>query len=351
MADDTPTPTGGETGHTVQSAAKAISGILDAQEPPKDQETPTPEAPAPTQDGQQETEAKGDEGTSEPENDAQNEATLETLDQLAEATGLSIETILNLKAKAKVDGTESSVPLAEVLKSYQLSKHVNSESQELANQRKAFEADREKQVQEMQHRLTEAQALSQALEQSLLAEYNSIDWNTLRTTDPAEFAAKKQEYNDRYHSVQGMKHRALTEAYKLQQEHQEKEATRIKELIKSESQKLLDAIPEWKDATKAKTEKDEIKNYLLAMGFSEQDTGSLIDHRQVKIIRNAMLYEKSSKKATLEQKKVVNLPKVLKPGAQTSKQDASRERIKESMSKLRKSGDLKDAAAAIKNFI
>lgn len=345
MADDTPTQSGGETSHTVSSAAEALTGLLGAPEPPKEQEGQPTEAETPTDGGETETpEASAEEGEAQ-------EATLETLDQLAEATGLTVDAIMNLRAKAKVDGNESEVQLSEVLKSYQLSKHVNSESQELANQRKAFEAERETRVQELNQRLTEAQALTQAMEQSLLAEYNGIDWTTLRNTDAAEFAAKKQEYNERWQQIQNTKYHALAHAQKLQQEQQQKLAQEMQKTLEAESKRLIEVIPEWKDEGKRTAEQAEVKSYMRNLGFSDQDLASIMDHRHVRIIRNAMLYEKASKQATIAQKKVSTLKPVLKPGAQLSKADAKREVSKESLARLRKTGHVRDAAKAIEALL
>lgn len=349
MTTDTPTQSGGETNTSVEGAAERILGILDAQELPKNQETQTEQATEPTQtDGQAEATTEKEETTSD-EGDAQ-KVEFETLDQLAEATGLPLETLLNLKARANIDGKEDAVPLSEVLKSYQLSKHVNNQSQELANQRKAFEAERENKLKEVQHRLTEAQALSQQLETELVAEYNAIDWVTLRNTDPAEFAARKQEYNERWNRIQAHKNKSLAESYRIQQETAQKQMDQARDVLKAESQKLLDAIPEWKDEAKAKSGKQELRDYLSSMGFSNEDINSLTDHRSIRIIRNAMLYERASNKATIVQKKVSTLPKVMKPGNQQPK-DANREKVNESMGRLRKSGKLDDAAAAIERMM
>lgn len=351
MTIDTPTHTGGETDTSVEGAAERLLGLMDAQEPPKTQETSTTEAAEPTQeDGQQPTEATADERTSEQEGDAQ-KVEFETLEQLAEATGLPLDSILNLKARANVDGKEDAVPLSEVLKSYQLSKHVNNQSQELANKRKEFEAQSEKKLQEIAHRLTEAQALSQQLEADLTNEYNSIDWTTLRNTDAAEFAARKQEYNERWNRIQGMKNRALTEAYRISQETQTKQQEEYTKLVNAEIAKWSEVIPEWKDESKRAAGKAEVVSYLRSNGFTDQEISGIYDSRQLKVIRNAMLYEKSSKTATLQQKKVVNLPKVLKPGTQPSKSDTRTEKDKELRSRLQKTGKLDDAAAVIERLM
>lgn len=337
---------------SLTQAASKIEGLLSAKEEPTQQAQSTEtEVETPQQTAEETTPTDGgEEAKAEDKADA-NEVKLETLEELAEATGLPLDQLLNIKARTKVDGEEKAIPLSEIVKSYQLEGHVNKKSMELAEQRKAFEADREKQSVELTNRLKEAEALSTHLEQNLLAEYNAIDWTALRNTDPAEFAARKQEYNERYAQIQGLKQRALFETQRLYQEQANKQSEEFKKIIETESARLVESIPEWKDEAKAKAGKAEIKDYLKSMGFNDQEIGSIYDHRHVKLIRNAMLYEKASKKVNIEQKKVANLPKVLKAGTQPNKGDAQREKEKEHLARLRKSGRLEDAAAIIMNRI
>ena len=349
MTTETPTQPGGETNTSVENAAERILGLLDAQEPPKTQETQPSEAPEPTPaDGQQETEAKVEEGTSAKEDDAQN-VEFETVDQLAEAMGLPLETLLNLKARANVDGKEDTVPISEILKSYQLSKHVNNQSQELANQRKAFEAERESRFNELTQRLNEAAALSQHLEQSLMAEYNRIDWTSLRQTNPAEFAATKQDYNERWNQIQAMKQKVAFEAQRIQQEQESKAKEEQTKYLSSQKALLSDLIPDWRDSKKADVERAELRSFLKSSQFTDEEIGGIADARVVKLIRNAMLYEKSTQKAAIAQKKVVTLPKVLKPGNQTK--DTKGEKAQEYIAVAKRSGKLSDAAAAIERMM
>lgn len=271
----------------------------------------------------------------------------ETLEELAEATGLPLESLLNIKARTKVDGEEKAIPLSEIVKGYQLESHTTKKSMALAEQQRAFESQRDNAIKEITARVTEAQALTGFLEQNLMQEYNAVNWNQLRTADPAEFAAKKQEYNDKFAFVQGLKARAHQELARINHEQQQETQTKLSEVLKSEHVRLLDAIPEWKDTKKANTEGKEIFDFLTGMGFSGQEIGTIVDHRHVKLVRNAMLFERASKKATIEEKKVKILPKVLKPGTPRGKGNAQSEQQQQSMNQLRKTHNVEDAAAAI----
>ena len=55
----------------------------------------------------------------------------------------------------------------------------------LAEQRKAFESERTQVAEAYQQRLQQIQGLGQMLEQKLMADFQSVDWDRLRVTDPA----------------------------------------------------------------------------------------------------------------------------------------------------------------------
>src|SRR3990170_4570084 len=267
---------------TVDQAAAALKGLLGAKEPPKTGESkevkPETKAEAtevkkPEEDVQKaeeqgaETEKEGAEKSESVKEDKDEqtdaEIQLESLEELAEATGLPLEKILSLKARTKVDGIENAVSLAEIVKGYQLDGHLTRKSQELADKLKAADVEREKITTELNSRLMEANQLIGHFEQQFMAEYNAINWNELRQADPAEFAAKKQEY------------------------------------MKTEEEKLYSKFPDWKDPEKAKVGKKEVSEYLMNYGFKPEEVSQIYDHRQVDIIRKAMLYDKQSTKTDI----------------------------------------------------
>ena len=351
------TPTG-DTSLNLNQAQAAIKGILspvnsdDSKKPDQKAEStedPKPQEDAPKAEGQDE---KADaDATSESGKDAQTDAKteeeiqLESLEELAEATGLPLERILNLKARTKVDGAESQVSLAEIVKSYQLEGHLTRKSQELAEKAKAFEAEREKQTSDLQNRLLEANQLIGHFEQQFMAEFNSVNWPELRQTDPAEFAAKKQEYNERWNQLQSHRQQVISNAQKVHQENQQKAQEKFQEILRTEEEKLLSKFPDWKDPEKAKVGKKEVGEYLTSYGFKPEEISQIYDHRQVDIVRKAMLYDKMSTKTDVAKKKVAVLPKVLKPSAN---KDPKRDALVEGMKRLEKSGRIEDAAAVLK---
>ena len=124
---------------------------------------------------------------------------------------------------AIIDGQVQKVPMGELVKSYQLQGHVNNKSIALENDRKEFHATRDQAYGELTARLQGLNQLIQLNEQTLLAEYNGIDWDSLRMTEPGEWAALQQQFNQRALQIQQVKDLAGQESQRLTQEQQQQQ--------------------------------------------------------------------------------------------------------------------------------
>jgi hypothetical protein len=176
--------------------------------------------------------------------------------------------------------------------------------------------------------------------QGALAESQTINFDELRESDPLEYLKQKDLLEKRQ--------LALNQAY---QEHQQIEQLNAEEAkqsqaqyLQTQQQELLAKLPAWKDETKAKAEKEDIKAYLKGQGFSDQDIAGVGDHRQVLLIRNAMLFDKLMKQAPAATKKVASAPaKVERPGAANLSDNAQRDKV---MKQVRSSKSLTTDQAA-----
>lgn len=237
--------------------------------------------------------------------------------------------------RTKIDGEEGRAKLSDLLKSYQLEGHLNKQNMEVAEQRKALEQKMAEAEQQASARLQQLEDLSNAAYQELVREYQSIDWNELRRVDPGEYAAKQTEYNQRLNTIQQGLQRAQME--RQQQSYAQQE--RLKHVLSEESQKLVRAIPEWQDEAVAKKERGEIREYLTGkLGFSDEDVNQVYDHRQVQLIRKAMLYDKLQGTKAEVTKKVKKAPKLAKPGQTTDAQSRKVESLKKLKTTVKKSG-------------
>ncbi len=108
---------------------------------------------------------------------------------------------------------------------------------------------------------------------------------------------------------------------------------------------MLDKLPDWKDADKAKAEQGRVREYLKNQGFTDDEVGGVSDHRAVLMARKAMLFDDLQAKAAANADKVKNLPapKVLQPGGREVGATDGRTRA---MKNLAKTGST-DAAADV----
>jgi len=87
---------------------------------------------------------------------------------------------------------------------------------------------------------------------------------------------------------------------------------------------------------------------LSKIGFSQDEIGGLYYSRMIAIARKAALYDQIQKQ-NIEAKRVKPVPKSSKPAATT--EAAEKTHGQKSMDRLRKTGKLGDAQAAIRNLI
>jgi hypothetical protein len=345
------------TDATVEEIAQRLEGLMDAEEAtqtPKE-ETPETEESVETEEVEyEETEEMDESGedeeveeTEEVEESEDEPWMPESINELAEAMEVELDALKAIKLNTKVDGVEGEATLGEVLKNYQLNKSLTNKSEKLAQDVKEFEAFQQERLQKLNDTVTQVEALSQVMEQQIEAEVSAIDWNQLREDDPAEYAAKRQEFIERIGSLQQVKEQALQKRdlelsrtqEKLVQEHQER-------LVQSHNA-LVDAIPEWRDESVMKQGMAEVQGFLKTRGVTDEEISQIWDSRMVLMARDAMLYSNMSDKAQLTKKKAKNKPKFVKPGSRKAKQTANEDRIQTAKKRFSSTGSLDDAAALL----
>lgn len=302
-----------------------------------EQPTQTADADIPGEevDAAQDEEAEAPKGDDSGE---ENEPQLTTT-EIAKYLGLD-ETIVdvddegNLLVKTKVDGQEGAAKLQDLLRSYQLKGHLDNRHREIVEQEQALREQLAAVEQQAQARVQQLEDLSKLAYQELQREYQSIDWQTLRSTDPAEFAAKVTEFQQREARIgQAMQH-AQSERQQAEVQNQE----RFKEYLREESQKLQQAIPEWSKPEVAQKERAELRAYAINHGFQQQEIDQLSDHRSVVVLRKAMMYDQLQKSKPEISKKVVKAPKLVKPGTSATKQERDKLSLSAIKTAIKKSG-------------
>lgn len=279
--------------------------------------TDSVETPTPSEEGSDETSifSEGDSDTLEADATDEEAETFETLDEIAEATGMDTETFLRtIKARTKVNGQESEKSLADIIKGYQLESDYTRKNEAFIQKQKQWEEAQVQAQAKLQHDLQQTGALFQRAQQELTREYNGINWEQLKADDPQQFMLKRQELGERQAQLDHLINNATHHAQQVMQQQEAQKQQRLAEYTKAQDQLLLKALPDWKKPEVRERESREITQFLLDNGYSPQEVGSIVDHRVILMARNAMKGIDNITKADLAEKKVRAAPKLVKPG-------------------------------------
>jgi hypothetical protein len=247
--------------------------------------------------------------------------------------------------RVKVGKEEVDVPLDELLKGYSRTADYTKKTQELAENRKSVEAERQRIDEASRLRDQYAERLG-VIEQMLSQTDKAEDLSALKENDPIGYAVRVAEQSEREKQLAAVR----AERQKLTQSQQAEQGERLKAHLATEAAKLREAIPELSDEVKGEVVKRDIRDFAKSIGFSDQELTQVYDSRAVLTLYKAMQYDKLVKGKTDATKKVSQAPRMLRPGTSTPEARET-ETIKKMQQQLKKSGKKGDAARLFERFI
>lgn len=304
---------------TVVDAAGAFKGMFGsetANPEPENKAEPEP-APEAIQEGaevenQEETQADSDE---QPEVEAE------------EKTG---------RYTVKVDGQELKVTIEELKKGYQLEADYRKKTAEVAELRRAAEAERAAYKAQLEQFIP-------ALQSQLQGKWAGVNWVELAKSDPAQYVALQAEYaQDQSKFAQ-----ARADAATLRAKAEEDAKRQYAEYLKEQQSLLAQKIPAFKDAEKGKQAAKEMADYLRNQGYTAEEVNGLADSRAALIAWKAMQYDRAQSARAEAAKKVAPAKPVQKPGV-SQRSNTSAEKADAALNRLKQSGRTEDAAAAFR---
>ncbi len=331
-----------DAGDTIDGAATKLKGLFSAEknQPEESGDTEVDETDVPS--------GQAPEGV-ESEEEAETPAEVETLgaDQLAELLKYKPEKLVvtddgEIRFKISVDGEESDANLTDLIERYQRDAHLTNRGKELTNLTKQAEEKLSGVLQMGQQMAQQSNALFESMKKEVLNKYESVDWQTLRVQDPAEYAALQAEMQQTLSRINTAKDESMQAIASQYNSAQEQVKANFQQYLSEQRDAAKALIPNWgPDVQK------DVKHFLNSQGFVDQEVNNIFDARMVNIAYQAMLYNKgkSSVSQKLEKKP---LPKVLKPGARPDAKLIAQEGERKAKAKLRKSGSVDDAASLLK---
>ena len=242
----------------------------------------------------------------------------------------------------KVDGKNVEVTLEELQKGYSREADYTRKTQQVSEERRAFQAEAELVRTERQQYSQLLGSLQAQLQQNAAPQ---IDLDRLYSEDPIEWVRQKELARDseKVHAAiqseqQRLSHIQAQEQYQSMQAH-----------LAQQQDAMLKAIPEWANPDKAKAEKTLLIEWGQKLGFSSDELKNIFDHRAVVALRKAALYDQMMTKRGNIRPAVNNGPKPAKPGAAGRMDNTTDSR--RSQQRLAKTGRVNDAASAIEHLL
>ena len=242
----------------------------------------------------------------------------------------------------KVAGEEIEVALDELKNGYSRTSDYTKKSQSLAEERKAFEQERDAvNIERQQY----SQLLGQLQMQLTTGGEEPPDFDRLYEEDPIEASRQQHNWQKKQQKLQAiqLEQQRVSEAQALENQNA------VRELIQSEVVRLPELIPEWKDETVAAKERDDLKTYLIDQGVNEEELNALVRAPHIAVLRKAMLYDKGQRRVKKSQK--AQKGKSVRPGSKGGTPTNANRKLKAARQRLAKNGTRGDAANLIEQML
>lgn len=149
------------------------------------------------------------------------------------------------------------------------------------------------------------------------AGWDSVDWDKLKTENPGQYAAYRQDFGMAFSQAKTAVDQAQAEQDQAMQAQQQ-------QALQYHGAKLLELVPEWRDDAKRNAEVPEVQRYLLSMGFEPGEVQAMRHGPAYAVSRDAWLWRQHQADVVEAGRKVRKAPgQVLRPGGGVAKGTAA----------------------------
>ena len=322
-----------DDGTSLLSTASAVDLLLQAEAPEEDtpdvSEEPPVEEPADADADEVEVEAEAEDVEYEEVDD--DEFEYEDVEEEAPV-------VEEQRYRVKAGDDEAEVTLDELKNSYMRNADYTRKTQQVAEQRKAAEAELAAVQGERQRYADQLAVVEQALSQQ---EPTQEYWNELYQSDPLEYTRQRDLARDRKKAMEQMQQR-------VQQEQAAQLQAQAQQRLAQERDRMNELIPEWLDEEVAAKEKAAVVTYAQRQGYSDVELAQVSDARAVSMIRKAYLYDELMSGKPAAQKRASKAPKMTKSGQPKSSKQTTQRRKQKALANIsqQKGRNAMDAAVA-----
>ena len=229
--------------------------------------------------------------------------------------------------KVKVDGEEVEVTLEELTQSFSGQKYIQKGMQEAAEQKKQAEQIFQA-LQQEQARLAQ---LYQTMQQGGVMPMPEKPSPQMAQDDPigyiqavSEYEAKKAAWDEQQ-----------AQFSQVTQQQTQAQQQAMQAYLQEQRQVLQREIPEFADPEKGKQLMTDLRSTGQRYGFSEEELSQIVDARTVKVLHDAMQFQKLQSSKDKVEKKVKKARPVTKPkaprkiNAEAKRKEALRKQLKD----------------------
>ena len=244
----------------------------------------------------------------------------------------------------RVNGEDQQVTLNGLKEGFQLKSDYTRKTQELAEreQQLGMRVQGVSQQEEQYSQLVDA--MKQRLETMIPPE---PDWPRLAESDPIEHTRQRAAWDQLHSQMKAVEQ----EQERLEQGRQEKFQQNYQGYMQFQQNKLFEARPELKEPGKAQEFYTTLTQFgVNEYGFSPQDLASVGDHRIMLMADDARKYRLLQSGVKGKEVVIPHVP-TLKPGSVQKAETVASKALRKATDRLERTGDTRDAAAAIEALL
>jgi hypothetical protein len=273
-----------------------ISSMLEREEtpPPKPARNQTPD-PQPEPEDPEQPEPGPETPPDEGEDDDEAQETPEQPDDEPELY------------EVKIGDRVEKVTKDELLRGYQRQSDYSRHMNQLAEQRRAAEAETQRVAAERQHYATQLDQMAAVLQASLPPRPTPEQLDS----DPIGYLQQEKAWEARAQQLQ----QVFAEKQRIDQQMQQEMAERQRQTLAQAREQLVEMLPEWRKPETARAEQPRIAEHLRSIGYADHEISAAADPRAIVMARESMLYRQLMSSRPQVQQKIATAPRMVKPGA------------------------------------
>lgn len=185
----------------------------------------------------------------------------------------------------------------------------------------------------------ELQTLQAVVIDFVAPELKNVDWNKLASEDQFEYIRLQNRSNQVSQLLKGLQ----TKQQEVSKQQEIEKGQAFSKAAQESRAVLEEKIPGWNDEL-YQSLMESAKEY----GYKHDEVSQWIDPKAFQLLHDAQQFRKMQATKPIVDKRVVNIPRVVKPGS-SSHTNAAVTRASEASKKLKSSGRLEDAATVIRS--